>query len=633
MLPTSDRILCAFAALGATHQRQRHHVCQLSSSTRTSPPPPTSRQYLPVPVWRGGVHRQSLSPLPTTTSLAGVSLKLNDNAGSLFPSDDSDYNEEDNHLLFHYVGVGEESSGTSTATVLESSMNPLTNNNIINHNGNDRKGALVEGELSQSPTIPTVAIDNPPPSFEYYYYDPIDFIADWCSDRFAEQSSSSVASKSSQSPPSSSTTTIPTMPRNNNQLVESYPPGSALDVLSRVSSSPYTPLSYQVRTIVRVGLPSLLCAMVATTTYPYLVNGLIHLDNNALYTDEVYTVLSNDLSQYVQNILTTSALLFGMLVGQTYFFMYLQQESVFYALFAEVTEAKSLLEQISLLAYGRPNLYVNLLSRMRDYIEKDLKLLSVRDPIAATSGLMPKDDPLESILYATSVGLPSSLYQTVKSLREARSARCGALQRKLPMLHIYCLRLLGCIVLCTFPVCGSGSVALAENVVVLQGYMFGVLAFGLTLILSVVEELRNSHSCSRSGAGREGEIVSDGSSGIVGGYENHRKKMGAYSVDGILGVMVSGLEMELHERLEGKFRGVGLSPSLPTRFHDNMEVEVEMEDQNGDIGTSTHGSKGEALGDEQGNDDISNESSQTGKRKRRRRLVVKEWIQRKIFQR
>ncbi|KAL7432465.1 hypothetical protein ACHAXH_001766 [Discostella pseudostelligera] len=323
-----------------------------------------------------------------------------------------------------------------------------------------------------------------------------------------------------------------------------------------------------------------------------------------------------------------------MLVGQTYFFMYLQQESVFYALFAEVTEAKSLLEQISLLAYGRPNLYVNLLSRMRDYIEKDLKLLSVRDPIAATSGLMPKDDPLESILYATSVGLPSSLYQTVKSLRSARSARCGALQRKLPMLHIYCLRLLGCIVLCTFPVCGSGSVALAENVVVLQGYMFGVLAFGLTLILSVVEELRNSHSCSRSGAGvgGGGEIGSDGNSGNVGGYENHRKKMGAYSVDGILGVMVSGLEMELHERLEGKFRGVGLSPSLPTRFHD-MAVEMEMEDQNSNNETSKlFSSKGEELGEQQGNDHISNESSQTSERRGRRRLAVKEWIQRKIFQ-
>lgn len=567
-----------------------------------------------------------LLPECCNTELAGVSprRRRSDNAESLFPSDDSDYEEDNNQTIIHdEIGNGRDGDGdigSNATTVLKSSKAPPTNNNDNKHDDEkDTIGAL----LSQLPTVPT---------FENYY-DPIEFIADWCSDRFAEQSSSPSSSPSSSSP--SSTTSallLPTISRNNNNnnnLVESYPPGSALDVLSRASSSPYTPLSYQVRTIVRVGLPSLFCAMLATISYPHLVNTLVHLDNDALYTDQVYTVLSNDLSQYVQNILTTSALLFGMLVGQTYFFMYLQQESVFYALFAEVTEAKSLLEQISLLAYGRPDLYASLLSRMEDYIQKDLKLLSVRDPISATSGLMPKDDPLESILYATSVGLPGSLYSTVKSLREARSARCGALQRKLPMLHIYCLRILGSSVLCAFPVCGSGSVALAQNVVVLQGYMFGVLGFSLTLILGVVEELRNSHSCSSSrgviggGGGVRGN--NNDNRAIFGGYEHHRKKMGAYSVDGILGVMVSGLELELSERLDGKFRGVGLSPSLPTKLYG---VETEMDDNsNGDVTGRYRSKREELVGGEQGNDSIFSASLDTRNKWKR----AKEWFRRKVF--
>ena len=212
--------------------------------------------------------------------------------------------------------------------------------------------------------------------------------------------------------------------------------------------------------------------------------------------------------------------------------MYQQQELVFYALFAEVTEAKSLLEQISLMSYGRQDLYKSLLSRMKDYVEDDLRMLCVKDPVDLTSRL-PREDPLESILYATSVGLPGVAYDTVKDLRVARAARCAALQRKLPALHVQCLRLLGVIVLVTFPVCGSGSQAIAPNVLVLQSYMFGVLAFGLMLVLNVVEELRNS-----------------------------RTKMGAYNVNTVLNVMVSGLEEELYDRLDGKIWS-GVSPGLP----------------------------------------------------------------------
>ena len=46
-----------------------------------------------------------------------------------------------------------------------------------------------------------------------------------------------------------------------------------------------------------------------------------------------------------------------ILVGQTYYFMYQQQEAVFVSLFGEVTEAKSLLEQVALVCQGRRDMY------------------------------------------------------------------------------------------------------------------------------------------------------------------------------------------------------------------------------------------------------------------------------------
>lgn len=264
---------------------------------------------------------------------------------------------------------------------------------------------------------------------------------------------------------------------------------------------------------------------------------------------------------------------------------------VFYALFAEVTEAKSLLEQISLMSFGRPGLYPSLLSRMNDYVQNDLKMLSVKDPTAATSAL-PKDDPLESILYATSVGVPGVMYNTVKSLRQARADRCGALQRKLPSLHIYFLRLLGVIVLVAFPVCGSGSQAIAPNVLVLQSYLFGVLVFALALVLNVVEELRNSRS------------------------------RGAYNVDGVLRVMVGGLERELEERLDGKILGVGVSPSPPVRNFANFDVGGQWMHDNSDKMPAAVITSTEVSVDADGSGDLLS-----------RRSRVKGWIQRKVLRR
>lgn len=499
---------------------------------------------------------QFSSRLPQTSNSVLFATRA-DKADGLFPSDDSDY------------------------SLLDDAVN--------NDKEQQNESPEISSTTSQSVGTSAFAIS-----------DPIDIIADWISDRFVEQSL-----QQQQNSDSADINTKNDGGEASNYILESYSPGSTLDAIAQASNT-YTPLSYQVRTIVRVALPSILIGAVATSVYPSMAQWLVQLpsstyeDSNLLYNDQVLTVLSNDLSQYVQNILTTCALLFGILVGQTYYFVYTQQENIFFALFNEVTEAKSLLEQISLMTYGRPGLYPSLLSRMNDYVQDDLKMLSVKDPILLTSRL-PRDDPLESILYATSVGLPGVVYETVKSLRQARAERCSALQNKLPLLHIYLLRLLIVIVLATFPVCGSGSQAIAPNVLVLQSYMFGVLAFGLTLVVNVVEELRNS------------------------------RNKGAYNVDGVLEVMVGGLEKELEERLDGRFWGIGVSPSPPVRdISDRSSIKIDSDNFDG---AKEEIAKISEIVEEQSTVRVEVDGSVADKRstttQRRKRLAS--WLQRKIL--
>jgi len=72
-------------------------------------------------------------------------------------------------------------------------------------------------------------------------------------------------------------------------------------------------------TVLRVGVPSFLGAAFAKLVYPdvamMVANSLLHDDSG------VFAVVAQDASQYIQNILTTSGLVFSLLVGQTYYFM------------------------------------------------------------------------------------------------------------------------------------------------------------------------------------------------------------------------------------------------------------------------------------------------------------------------
>ena len=284
---------------------------------------------------------------------------------------------------------------------------------------------------------------------------------------------------------------------------------------------------YNLKTLLSVGIPSIISGIAATFLFPFLALFLASIVNDA----GVFAVLSQDSSQFVQNFLTVSGLLFSILIGQTYAFLYTQQESVFYALFQEVTEAKSLLEQVALVCQGR-SMYNRVLESISKYVQNDLKQLKA-DPAVLISS-RPVDDPLESIMYLTSVGVPSSVYDTVRSLRQARAQRLGALQRKLPKVHFVLLWILAVIELISFPLLGAGTQTIGGyNILTVEGVLFGVMTFGIVMTMKVIGEL-------------------------------YRPGGGAYNVDGVLNVMIQGLETELKERMEGKRKQVANEmPSLP----------------------------------------------------------------------
>ena len=149
-------------------------------------------------------------------------------------------------------------------------------------------------------------------------------------------------------------------------------------------------------TFIRIAVPAIVSGIVAFYAFPKLALGL-----GSLFTEAgVFAVLSQDSSQFVQNFLSVCSLLFSILVGQTYYFMYQQQEMVYYALFDEVTEAKSLLEQVALVSQGR-KMYGRVLQCMSTYVQSDLKALD-KDPALLLSS-RPMDDPLETIMYLVRV--------------------------------------------------------------------------------------------------------------------------------------------------------------------------------------------------------------------------------------
>lgn len=327
----------------------------------------------------------------------------------------------------------------------------------------------------------------------------------------------------------------------------------------------------QTVTLLRVGVPSILGGATAGFAYPAMSLFLAAIINDPT----AFDVIANDYSQYIQNILTTCGLIFSLLVGQTYYFMYTQQEAVYFALFEEVTVAKSLLEQVALVCQGRYAMYQSILECIDQYVQTDL-LQTDKDPAVLLSA-RPIDDPFERIMFLSSVGEPSVVYHSVRKLRQARAKRLGALQRKLPPIHMVLLWTLAGIVLCTFPLLGAGVQTLGGlGILKIQSWYFALIVFGTSTVLGIVNEL------------------------------SQPEREGAYNVASVLSVMVAGLEEELQGRMSdsGKYKLRSeqfLSPSvdvLSWAYAEETELEVAREEQSketsdgstgiGDSSTSTN---------------------------------------------
>eukprot|EP00929_Paragymnodinium_shiwhaense_P080028 TRINITY_DN41716_c0_g2_i1.p1 TRINITY_DN41716_c0_g2~~TRINITY_DN41716_c0_g2_i1.p1 ORF type:complete len:820 (+),score=179.47 TRINITY_DN41716_c0_g2_i1:71-2530(+) len=264
--------------------------------------------------------------------------------------------------------------------------------------------------------------------------------------------------------------------------------------------------------------------------YPFAVQAI----QAGLSNETLLSIREDNAGQWLQNAFTGVGFIFSLFVAQTFAFLYGQQEEIYLALYAEVAEAKALLEQVTLVARARGEAYGNILRGMQDYIKNDLLRFDLPPAqLLSNRGGALKDgvDPLESILYQTSVGLPSGIYETVRTLRSCRGVRLGAVQRKLPDAHFVLLFVLGVLELLIFPVLSAGCAALEPaDVVTAPGHilffhavLFGIMCSAVALTLIVIVDLVDP--------------VSE-----------------TYNVRGILVEMVSGLEQELQTRLDAMMK-------------------------------------------------------------------------------
>jgi len=287
----------------------------------------------------------------------------------------------------------------------------------------------------------------------------------------------------------------------------------------------------------RLVIPALVASLVSFIIYPSVSLAVASLlDSVAL------DVIKGDVSQYMQNFFNFNTLLFSFFVSQTYASLYAQQESLYMALFSEISEARSLLEQLTLVSQNRPS-YRSMLESMDAYISELVLGVRLGCPPAVLVAAKPANDPLETILYATSVGVPSVVYDTVRSLRQARGQRLGATQRKFPLEHFILLNVLGALELLVFPLLGAGisgydaDAASPGHVLWVQSVVFAFLAGGVVLALQVVQDLRTP-TC------------------------------GLYNLNDALDEMVEGLRGELQRRLDAAPQGTDTSSLQPLKIAD-----------------------------------------------------------------
>ncbi|CAE7233599.1 tyrP-A [Symbiodinium natans] len=240
------------------------------------------------------------------------------------------------------------------------------------------------------------------------------------------------------------------------------------------------------------------CALAGLASAALFLPSVLILKN--FFSDPALQAIREDNNaQWLQNCFTGVGLVFSLFAAQTFSFLYSQQEAIYLAVYGEVSEAKALLEQLALVCRGRPTL-AEALEGLQCYVREDLRCLD-RNPAKLLAGTAVSEgravDPLERVLYHTSVGEPSAVYDTVKGLRAARGQRLGATQRKLPPLHFALLAALSVAELLVFPILAAGCAALDSSglpalpghILFFQAILFGLMASALTLTFLVLYDL------------------------------------------------------------------------------------------------------------------------------------------------
>jgi len=239
--------------------------------------------------------------------------------------------------------------------------------------------------------------------------------------------------------------------------------------------------------MLNVAIPALLLGTVAFNAYIPM-----SLFLRTLLAPTTLAVMKDDMTQFTQNAFALELFLLGLVLELTFEFLLRRQEALYNAIYAEVSETKTLIEQLCLLGSTRyedeGTATSGLLQDVESYLTQDLQLVGEPDllPIAWRSEV----DPLEKLMFATSVGLPSCVYDSVRAIRQARAGRLAAVQRRFPIAHYVFLGVLAVLTLGSFVLLGAGTAgfekpgeaALYGHLLGMQAPLFGFLVISLSLV-------------------------------------------------------------------------------------------------------------------------------------------------------
>ncbi len=363
------------------------------------------------------------------------------------------------------------------------------------------------------------------------------------------------------------------------------------------------------KTLTRIAIPSLSAALLCFLTFEFSTTSIfnfVQTSFNGVETGTGYEalnlILTDNSNQFIQNAHNFLALTFSFLTSFTFSFLYSNQVKLYEALFDEVSLLISLMEQTALCTEGRSEVYKLLLESIQRYVNEDLKLVTTIGSIIYSNKIdedtinycprddlpsilvsrRPETDPLETILYLTSVGQPSYIYSTIKLLRQARAKRLASLQRKMPEVNMYLLYILGFTTWISFPIVTAGSSTVGgEALIEVYRNLLSLGVFAMGCVLGIINELKKP------------EVGS------------------AYNVDySILGTLMDGLENELYLRLkQTEVDDVVNQIEEQNRIDDNSQTILSRYAQSENIVDTSNKEE------DQGNDDsVSSKKTRLGRR-------------------